>query len=171
MAVHVQDYPICRVLLAAGADPTIGDETRVPPPALARQLADKVRTVFRGGRAREDTLRIEALLNGNPPRESLDDLRAELAPSLVPGFGAKDEKDETDEEEEEGEPDVVEEMRRERRAGQPSRNVKLVLAKLNGVDEQIEDRTSFEAPVGDAGRVRKPSTNLRIVLDKIAACP
>jgi ankyrin repeat protein len=196
VAVFIHNFPICRVLLAANADPTIGDEmhegvNRVSARTLARQLAEKarVRQAEREAdlardpqKARkivnqslEDTLRIEELLSGNPPKDSLEDLKAELAPSLIARLGAEEEQKPDEEQNDHarsGEPEEAEPANNSAEAGEkpktvkrPSQNLSLVLGKL----DPSRQPTGNPIAAGDEGddQVANRSTTLKLVLEKI----
>jgi hypothetical protein len=123
IAVHMRDYDICRVLLAANADPTIKNRKDKTPLDLARENRDSAlaaeqkraeaesrdpqRRRFRR-KGVDPSIRIAAMLESETQvNESLDELRAELAPYLVPHVIESgvpigdDEEDEPDSESEE----------------------------------------------------------------------
>jgi hypothetical protein len=165
IAVFVHDYNICRVLLAANADTTVeddqgeGKQPRVSAPDLAKQLADKARAqqvqreAAQQGKPQkarkvvnqtlEDTLKIDQLLHDDPPNKSLDDLKSELAPGLMPQMGE-------DEEEDEGDKGEVE------------------APKKKGAAKGADDAKSGDTE-GKKKKSKKSSPELKLILDKLTA--
>jgi hypothetical protein len=124
-------------------------------------------------------------LNGNPPHESLEDLKAELAPSLRLGLNRKGEEvNINEEEEEESEPKPRRQRgavkprsdgtRKTQKAKESSPDLKLILDKLTSLEDRVglaERRVGLEEPVEDGHEriAKQPSAKLQLVRDEIDA--